>query len=144
MKKFLSYIAVLLLLGSAYAQNREGITTLGRDTIFFDGMRQGDTVEAVFHFMNAGKEKFKIWQVHPGCQCTAPVYPKDSLAAGHIDSIVLVFYSAHTEPGEFDKAAIVLNPFGEVNYHIIGTLLPLGEKRLNRKFRVSNQLRVEN
>jgi hypothetical protein len=103
-------------------------------------MQKGDTVEAVFHFMNAGLEKFKIWQVHPGCQCTAPIYPKDSLMPGHIDSIVLVFYSVHTEPGEFDKAAIVLNPFGEVNYHIMGSLLAKEEKRGNRKYRVSNQI----
>lgn len=138
MKKFISHIAVFLLLGSACAQNREGITTLGKDTIFFEGMHKGDTVEAVFHFMNAGLEKFKIWQVHPGCQCTAPVFPKDTMVPGHRDSVVLVFYSGHTEAGAFDKAAIVLAPFGEVNYHIIGTLLPLGEKRVNRKYRVSN------
>jgi hypothetical protein len=127
------------LLGSACAQSREGITTLGKDTVFFEGMRKGDTVEAVFHFMNAGLENFRIWQVHPGCQCTAPVYPKDTLRPGHMDSVVLVFYSAHTEPGAFDKAAIVLAPFGEVNYHIIGSLLPPEGQRPGRKYRVSNR-----
>jgi len=115
-----------------------GIFTLGEDTIFTKTHYLGDTIEAVYYF-TVIKEPLKILQVHPGCQCTAPIYPKDSIRPGQIDSIVLILYSKKVHIGRFSKSAYVLNAIKEVDYYIIGELIVLPEGIKPKKVRYRNR-----
>lgn len=148
---FRHYIALVLgVLGiplSALAQGPpsmpEGITTLGADTIFCPDINQGDTVFAVFYIANYGKSPVKIYQVHPGCQCTTPEF-HDTLFPNQIDSIVLVFYSKNNHEDHFMKGAIVLNNVAEKNYFVTGKMNPViaGSKIKNKRIRLNNQTPV--
>lgn len=116
-----------------------GLKTLGSDTIHCPDIQQGDTVEAVFYFRNVGKDPVRIYQVHPGCQCTAPIY-HDTVRAGQLDSVILVFYSKNNHEDHFMKGAIVLNNVEEKNFYVTGTMLPYaeGKGRKCRKIRLTN------
>lgn len=116
----------------------KGIFTLGSDTIFTKTHYLGDTIEAVFYF-TVIKEPLKILQVHPGCQCTAPIYPKDSIQPGQIDSIVLMFYSKKVHAGQFLKYAYVLNAVKEVDYFISGKVLDLPAGIKPKRVRYTNK-----
>jgi len=148
--KSILYSIFTLALGSnldaqtAGVSHAEGITTLGSDTIHCPDIVQGDTIFAVFYIHNFGTQPVKIYQVHPGCQCTTPAF-HDSLFPGQTDSIVLVFYSRkHHEPA-FLKGAIVLNNVLERNYYVEGKMkmLPEGTKHKNRSYRHTNQYLVK-
>jgi hypothetical protein len=117
---------------------QDGIVTLGRDTIFPNIHVIGDTIEAVYYF--TVNKPMIITQVWPGCQCTAPVYPTDTLRAGKIDSIVLVFYTAKVEAGPYTKYGYVLNAIREVDYFIVGDLKPASKGIVTRKYRYTNKI----
>jgi hypothetical protein len=125
--------------GQSISTSQNGLICLGSDTLRYDKVLLGDTVEAVFYISNMSAQKIPIWQVHPGCQCTVPVYP-DSLAPYMKDSVILAFYSAHTPPGDFEKSAIVLNPLGEKYLYLIGKIEKPKPKdiRKPRKYRIYN------
>jgi len=116
----------------------KGIFTLGSDTIFTRTHYLGDTIEAVFYF-TVIKEPLKILQVHPGCQCTASIYPKDTIQPGQTDSIVLVFYTKKIHAGHFTKYAYVLNAVKEVDYFILGEVLELPTGIKPKKVRYTNK-----
>lgn len=137
-------ILFILLCSSFSWQKTQGQTalkTLSKDTIYFPGIWEGDTVDAVYYIQNQSSKSVKIYQVHPGCRCTAPVHPKDSWPAGKVDSIVLTFYSNHTAEGPFTKYANVLNEGGEITLYLIGTLYKPSptHNRKPRRYRVTNQ-----
>jgi hypothetical protein len=117
-----------------------GLVTLGTDTIQCPEIQKGDTVEAVFYFKNVGKDPVKIYQVHPGCQCTAPIY-HDTVRAGQTDSVILVFYSKNNHEEYFIKDAIVLNSVQERSYYVVGHMVTPkeGEGRPARKIRLTNK-----
>jgi len=116
----------------------KGIFTLGSDTIFTKTHYLGDTIEAVFYF-TVLKEPLKILQVHPGCQCTAPIYPKDTIQPEQIDSIVLMFYTKKVHAGRFTKYAYVLNAVKEVDYFILGEVLELPKGIRPKRVRYTNR-----
>ena len=140
----------LLWLSSASAQGvlqaTGGLTTEGNDTIHCPDIVKGDTVEAVYYFKNTATVPFVIWQVHPGCQCTAPQYPKDSIAPGRSDSVTLMFYSRKTEEAHFEKYAIVLTAVGEKTFYLTGRMQIPGKEDaavpINRKIRITNRYRT--
>lgn len=133
-------IALFLTLATlASAQDTAGIVTLGSDTIHCPEIMQGDTVVAVFYIRNAGADPIKIYQVHPGCQCTTPEF-HDTLFPGQTDSIVLVFYSKNHHEPHFLKDALVLNNVQEKAYFVEGTMKAKPESGVvrNRKIRLTN------
>ena len=114
-------LMLLLCFGYTAQAQESGIQTLQGDTIHFGTCNMGDTIEAVFRFRIEGSEKLMIRQVHPGCQCTVPLYPKDSMAPGTIDSIVLALHTRNLHPGPVEKYAIVINTGpdgGQEVYHL--------------------------
>ena len=121
----------------AASRVQEGIITLGLDTIFPNEHVIGDTIEAVYYF--TVDRPMTITQVWPGCQCTAPIYPTDTLRKGKIDSIVLVFYTAKVEAGSYTKYGYVLNTIREKDYFIIGYLKPASKGVVTRKYRYTNK-----
>lgn len=118
----------MLVMSALSAQTAE-IKTLNRDTIQMGDILKGDTVRAVFRFRIEGDGRLKIRQVHPGCQCTVPVYPADSLSAGAEDSVVLEFHSRNVHEGEVEKYAIVINTGTEKIFYLKGNILPLAQGR---------------
>ncbi|MBL7811441.1 MAG: DUF1573 domain-containing protein [Bacteroidetes bacterium] len=138
MKFLFSLLLFTAVLNLKAQKDKEELACLGYDTIQYNYVVLGDTVEAVFYIVNTSAHTIPIWQVHPGCQCTVPVYP-DSLSPFRTDSVVLAFYSAHTPPGYFEKGAIVLNPLGERNLLLTGTITkPQPKGRKPRKYRIYN------
>ena len=126
------------------AQEQEiGIYTNSADTVKFGTCVKGDTVEAIFYFRIEGKGKLLIRQVHPGCQCTVPLFPSDSMAAGYEDSIVLQLHSRNLHSGPVEKYAIVINTGEERVFWIKGTILDLdsSNNKKNRKLRMVNRAR---
>jgi hypothetical protein len=118
-------LSLLLLLCFAYTVKAQEshIKTLQGDTIHFGTCNPGDTIEAVFKFRIEGSERLMIRQVHPGCQCTVPQYPKDSMAPGTIDSIVLALHTRNLHPGQVEKFAIVINTGPEKIFFLFGEIL---------------------
>lgn len=143
----LTFAAVIS--GSISAQDTgpalpEGITVLGKDTIYTPEIQKGDTVEAVFYIANQGRQKFHIFQVYASCQCTAPQYSNDTFEPGRMDSVVLFFHSKNTSDIHFEKFALVLTPLGERAFVIKGVMHIPDEKqaaiRPARKIRITNQM----
>lgn len=125
MKNTLLTLSVLVFGHFARAQETH-IQTLGGDTVFFGTCNPGDTIEAVFMFTVKGTEKLMIRQVHPGCQCTVPQYPKDSMAPGTNDSIVLALHTRNLHAGPVEKYAIVINTGPEKTFYLIGKIMEKG------------------
>lgn len=138
MKKTLLILSILVLGQIAKAQETH-IQTLGSDTLFFGTCNPGDTIEAVFVFTVIGTEKLMIRQVHPGCQCTVPQYPKDSLVPGTTDSVVLALHTRNLHAGPVEKFAIVINTGPEKIFHLMGEILEKGTAAPRRRsVRVGN------
>lgn len=139
--KNILFALVLFSCGFLSAQQPvEGITTMGTDTIETMPIVKGDTVEAVFYFANTGTLAFPIWQVHPGCQCTAPQYPHDSIRPGQTDSLIMMFHSKNTDELQFEKYVIVLTPLGEKTYIIRGNMRIASPSEMYKpkKYRITN------
>ena len=116
----------LLVFGQLAKAQETRIETLGGDTLNFGTCNPGDTIEAVFRFVVKGTEKLMIRQVHPGCQCTVPQYPKDSMLPGTTDSIVLALHTRNLHAGPVEKFAIVINTGPEKIFYLIGEILEKG------------------
>lgn len=117
---------LLLVVGQIAKAQETYLQTMGSDTIFFGTCNPGDTIEAVFTFKVKGTEKLMIRQVHPGCQCTVPQYPKDSMQPGTIDSIVLALHTRNLHAGPVEKFAIVINTGPERVFYLMGEILEKG------------------
>lgn len=117
---------LLLVVGQIAKAQETRIETHGGDTIMFGTCNPGDTIEAVFTFKVKGTEKLMIRQVHPGCQCTVPQYPKDSMQPGTIDSIVLALHTRNLHAGPVEKFAIVINTGPERVFYLMGEILEKG------------------
>lgn len=140
--RFLWLTGLLCLFNAAAAQAGEtepAIAVTGSDTINFGQCLRGDTIEAVFHFRVSGSGRLMIRQVHPGCQCTVPLYPADSMASGHEDSIVLAFHSKNVHAGPVEKYAIVINSGPERIFWLKGTVIEqVPASRRPHRLRLSN------
>lgn len=123
MRTIIILLGLLLLSPAAGKAQEARIETEGGDTLYFGDCLRGDTIEAVFRFTVAGSGKLLIRQVHPGCQCTVPQYPKDSLETGHRDSIVLAFHSRNLHEGSVEKYAIVINTGPERIFWLKGNVV---------------------
>ena len=113
----------LLVFGHIAKAQETRIETMGSDTLYFGTCNPGDTIEAVFRFVVKGTEKLMIRQVHPGCQCTVPQYPKDSMLPGTTDSIVLALHTRNLHAGPVEKFAIVINTGPEKIFYLMGEIL---------------------
>ncbi|MBM3920016.1 MAG: DUF1573 domain-containing protein [Sphingomonadales bacterium] len=125
MKNILLLLSLLVFGHVARAQETR-IETMSGDTLNFGTCNLGDTIEAVFAFVVKGTKKLLIRQVHPGCQCTVPMYPKDSMPPGTKDSIVLALHTRNLHAGPVEKFAIVINTGPERIFYLKGEIMGHG------------------
>ena len=97
----MKYLATMLLAGLAFfasAQEEEPMT--GPKIVFaeksynFGDISQGEKVEHIFEFENAGNEPLILSDVRTTCGCTAPEWPREPVAPGKKAKVKVVFNSA--------------------------------------------------
>ena len=74
---------------------------------FFGEVREGDTVEHVFHFTNTGKSPLAIKDAQTSCGCTVPTWPEYSIPPGSSDSVKVVF-NTKNKTGYQNKAITII------------------------------------
>ncbi|NQZ75773.1 MAG: DUF1573 domain-containing protein [Ekhidna sp.] len=98
----MKYLATLLLAGFTFCATaqEEPMPMTGAKIVFsessfdFGEITQGDRVEHIFEFENAGTEPLVLSDVRTTCGCTAPQWPKEPIAPGAKSKIKVVFNSA--------------------------------------------------
>lgn len=98
MKKFIALFALVLLAGTATAQEttaeQSGAEISFTETLHdFGDITQGDKVTHVFAFENTGTEPLVLNNVLTTCGCTAPSWPRDPIAPGQSGEITVTFNS---------------------------------------------------
>jgi hypothetical protein len=77
-----------------YGQEKEGSRFEFEDNIHdFGDIQQGEKVEHLFKFTNAGNQPLVISNIITTCGCTAPTWPKDPVQPGEKGEIKVVFNS---------------------------------------------------
>ncbi|HKK89488.1 MAG TPA: DUF1573 domain-containing protein [Saprospiraceae bacterium] len=74
---------------------------------YFGEVREGDTIEHVFHFVNTGKSPLSIKNAQTSCGCTVPTWPEYMVAPGASDSISVVF-DTKNKTGYQNKAITII------------------------------------
>ena len=59
----------------------------------FGTIKQGESVNYDFNFVNTGKDPLIITEAHGSCGCTVPVWPKDPIKKGEKAQIKVTFNS---------------------------------------------------
>ena len=59
----------------------------------FDTITEGDVIDHVFTFKNAGNKELNLAKVVPGCGCTLPTYPFIGIAPGESNEIKVRYNS---------------------------------------------------
>jgi hypothetical protein len=101
-------------------------------SVAMDTIAEGDVPSAVFSFRVCDSFPVLIRQVWPGCGCTVPDFPQDTLFPGKTYTARLNYHS-YGRPGAFNRSAIAmyhslnpkeLQPNAEVSLNIHGFVLP--------------------
>ncbi len=79
------------------------IEFLGETKYKFGHFSKPDTLVHYFVYKNIGKEPFVIQKVEPSCHCVKPIYSKQPLPPGGVDSIGMVYDGNGYSPGFFIK-----------------------------------------
>jgi hypothetical protein len=110
MKKYLLLVVVLGLAVGAFAQSAKGpVISFEKKTHDFGQIVQGDKVEQVFKFTNAGTEPLIITNVQVTCGCTTPKgWPRDPIQPGGKGEITIAFNSAG-KIGRQDKVVTIVS-----------------------------------
>ncbi|GHN02958.1 hypothetical protein WSM22_44470 [Cytophagales bacterium WSM2-2] len=110
MKLFLKPLVFVLLSASfGLAQTSGPTISWDKDTHDFGDIIQGEKVEHVFKFTNAGSEPLIITNVEVTCGCTTPRgWPRDPIKPGDKGEITVQFDSAH-KFGRQNKVATVIS-----------------------------------
>ena len=81
----------------------------------FGTINEGDVVSHTFVFKNIGTAPLVISSATGSCGCTIPTYPKEPIAPGEVDKIVVKFNS-EGRPGVQNKnITIVSNTYPTIN-----------------------------
>ena len=95
------------------AENKEKKGVKAKTSIAFDSdmidigeVPEGKQVKIVYKFVNKGPAPLIIYEVKPGCGCTAATWPKIPVKVNQVDSISLVFDS-RKRPGIQNKHIVV-------------------------------------
>lgn len=108
MKRLLSLLTALFLLGAVYAQTTPVAEKLEfKEPLFdFGKIPQGKPVYHTFLVTNTGSEAIKIDNVQTSCGCTTPEWNKEAIAPGATATIKVGFNAA--AGGIFEKYITVL------------------------------------
>ncbi len=83
----------------------------------FGHFSKPDTLVHYFVYKNVGKVPFVIQKIKPSCHCVEPIYNKQPLAPGGVDSIGMVYDGNGYSPGFFIKRCDVYGNTDTV-YHL--------------------------
>lgn len=75
----------------------------------FGNIKQGQKVEHVFKFKNAGKNDLHVIDVRPSCGCTAPEWTKTPLKKGETGEIKIVFDSKGKSGAQTKSISLLTN-----------------------------------
>ncbi len=99
--RIIPFVFLVFLGFGVYAQSQEATTptsgaklTFEESTYEFGDINQGDRVEHVFKYTNAGTEPLILSNVKTTCGCTVPTFSREPLAPGSSDEILVKFNSA--------------------------------------------------
>jgi hypothetical protein len=107
MYKYLLF-AVFILPGSMLSgQDTPRFLCFDRLEVPMDTIREGEVPTAVFHFTVCSEYPVLIRQVWPGCGCTVPQFPNDTLFPGKEYEVKLNYHS-YGRPGNFSRSASML------------------------------------
>ncbi len=73
----------------------------------FGKVRNGDKVQHVYRFKNAGDKPLLISKVEAGCGCTAPSFTKEPVSPGATGEVTVVFNS--TNRGGFQEKSVTVH-----------------------------------
>ncbi len=94
----------------------------------FGTINEGDIVEHIYHFTNAGQTPIVITDVKATCGCTVPFFPKEPIEPGAEDFIKISFNSTK-KPGHQEKSiTIFANTYpNRVKLHFTADVIPKEE-----------------
>lgn len=87
----------------------------------FGTVKQGESVNYEFKFVNSGKENLVIDNAHGSCGCTVPTYPKDPVKPGET-GIIKVTFNSTGKMGPQDKTVTLNSNAGQKVLHLKGTV----------------------
>ncbi|MCB0567070.1 MAG: DUF1573 domain-containing protein [Phaeodactylibacter sp.] len=124
MKKFLSALAMLLLVAAAgYSQDDVAVAAQAADaqdgpvmafeteTVDYGVIEQGSDPYRVFKFTNTGNAPLIITHAKGSCGCTVPTYPKEPIAPGETNEIKVRYDTNRL--GKFTKRVTLTTNAGE-------------------------------
>ncbi|MEO6832193.1 MAG: DUF1573 domain-containing protein [Chitinophagaceae bacterium] len=82
------------------------ILTFDETKFDFGKIKAGDVVKHSFHFRNTGTAPLLISKADVSCGCTVPSFPKEPIAPGQADEIIVQFNS-HGKTGHQEKNVII-------------------------------------
>ena len=93
MKSYLFKLSINLLLilvaGFSFAQTSP--VKFQKKSLSFGKVQEGESVRLTYYFQNMGKHILDILPPQVDCSCTEVVIPKDKIASGAQDSIIILF-----------------------------------------------------
>ena len=112
---------IFLLLALTISASTQKVPAFKFDTLEHDFgtiSLEKDTYSYAFKFTNTGDTKLVVTGVKSSCACTTATYPKDFIAPGKEDKIVVTYTTGVL--GNFKKALKVFTNKGTVTLQISG------------------------
>ena len=138
--RLLFYISVLFLFFSCYKMdsgehdnivnssiidNNAEITILGKESINFGDIIEGEKVDLEFRIKNTGKGDLIITSAKANCGCTQLKYPKEIIKHGNEESIKVTFDSKNKIGEQKKNITLMTNATPNIKILTIeGTVLP--------------------
>lgn len=119
-------VIIVYLSGHVFAQSNDSPEFKFEETKHdFGDMKQGESKEFVFKFINSGKKSLVISQVLTTCGCTAPTWPKEPIEPEASGTIKIVFNSTG-KIGKQNKVITILanTAFQKFRLSITANVLP--------------------
>lgn len=98
----------------------------------FGTINEGDIVETVFPFTNAGKSELIITSAKGSCGCTVPEWPKEPIMPGETGEIKVKFNSSGKPNKQHKQVTLVTNTAnGKEILTVKAQVTPKANKQLN-------------
>jgi len=123
------FIAFVFISATSFAQEKNNVPgpviAFEEDSFEFGDIYQGDKVEHVFEFENAGDSPLIITNVQTTCGCTATNWEREPILPGEKSSIKVTFNSAGKMGMNNKVITIISNSVAPLNQiKIVANILP--------------------
>jgi len=113
------------IVNSSIIDNSAEITILGKESINFGDIIQGEKVDLEFRIKNTGKGDLIIISAKASCGCTQLKYPKEIIKHGNEESIKVTFDSKNKIGEQKKNITLMTNATPNIKILTIeGTVLP--------------------